>query len=67
MVITRRSYKLNERIPNILKEKLATDKEIFKNKNEWSKWNEIDRNIKRKVGEKTAQWLINRKEILGIA
>jgi IS605 OrfB family transposase len=67
MVIGRRSYKFKEKIPKILKRKVITDLDQFENKNEWSKWNEINKNIIRKVGEKPALWLINRKEILGIA
>ena len=67
MVIARRSYKLKEKIPKILKKMTVYDIDKFEKKNEWSKWNEINKSIKRKVGEKPALWLINRKEILGIA
>ena len=67
MVIGRRSYKFKEKVPKILKEKTITDLEKFEKKNEWSKWNEINKNIKRKVGENPALWLIIRKKILGIA
>ena len=67
MVIARRSYKLKEKIPKVLKEKMVDDLAKFEKKNEWSKWNEINKNIKRKVGENPALWLIIRKKILGIA
>lgn len=67
MAIARRNYKFREKVPEILIEKMVSDIESFEKKNEWSKWNEIDKNIKRKVGEKPAQWLNNRKKILGIA
>lgn len=67
MAIARRNYKFREKIPDILKEKMVSDIRNFEKKNEWSKWNEIDKKIKRKVGEKPAQWLNNRKKILGIA
>ncbi|MCB2290668.1 IS200/IS605 family accessory protein TnpB-related protein [Clostridium sp. CS001] len=66
MVIGRRSYKFKEKIPKLLKQKIVTDLEKFEKKNEWSKWNEINKNIKRKVGENPALWLINRKKVLGI-
>jgi len=67
MVIGRRSYKLREKIPKLLKEKMVIDLDKFEKKNEWSRWNEINKNIKRKVGETPALWLIIRKKILGIA
>lgn len=66
MVIARRSYKLKERIPKILKDKLVKDLDKFNNKNEWSKWNEINKNIKGKVGENPDLWTVNRKKLLGI-
>lgn len=66
MVIARRSYNLKEKVSKILKDKLITDLDKFNKKNEWSKWNEINKNIKRKVGENPDLWLVNRKKILGI-
>lgn len=66
MVIARRSYNYKEKIPRVLKEKFVTNIEQFKNKNEWSRWNEISKYIKVKVGENPASWLINRKKLLGI-
>jgi IS605 OrfB family transposase len=67
MVIARRSYKFKEKIPRILKDKLVDDIELFNQKNEWSKWNYINKIIKRKVGENPDSWIVNRKQILGIA
>ena len=66
MVIARRSYNFSEKVPKDLKEKVIEDLDKFKNKNEWTKWSEISRNIKRKVGENPALWLINRKKLLGM-
>lgn len=66
MVIARRSYKLRERIPKILKDKLVKELDKFNNKNEWSRWNEINKNIKGKVGENPDLWIVNRKKLLGI-
>lgn len=67
MVIGRRSYKFKEKIPALLKDKIITDSDKFEKKNQWSKWNEINKNIKEKVGENPALWLILRKKILGTA
>ncbi|MCT8977970.1 IS200/IS605 family accessory protein TnpB-related protein [Clostridium sp. CX1] len=67
MVIARRSYKFKERIPRILKDKLIDNIGLFNQKNEWSKWNYINKIIKRKVGENPDSWIVNRKQILGIA
>jgi len=64
MVIARRSYSLKEKVPKDLKERIIEDLDKFNNKNEWSKWSEINKNIKRKVGEKPALWLNNRKKYL---
>lgn len=66
MVIARRSYKLKERVPKILKDKVVTALDKFNKKNEWSKWNEINKNVKGKVGENPDLWLVNRKKILGL-
>lgn len=66
MVIARRSYKFKEKVPRILKDKLVINLDRFNNKNEWSKWNELNKIIKRKVGENPDLWLVNRKKILGI-
>ncbi|MBC2581462.1 IS200/IS605 family accessory protein TnpB-related protein [Clostridium sp. DJ247] len=67
MVIARRSYKFKEKIPKILKDKLVDNNELFNEKNDWSKWNYISKIIKRKVGERPDSWIVNRKQILGIA
>lgn len=66
MVIAR-SYKFKEKIPKILKEKMGNDLEKFDKKSEWSKWNEINKSIRGRVGENSALWLIIRRKILGIA
>ena len=66
MVIARRSYKFKEKVSKILKDKLVENINKFNNKNEWSKWNEINKIIKRKVGESPDLWLVNRKKILRI-
>ncbi|WP_454054045.1 IS200/IS605 family accessory protein TnpB-related protein [Clostridium sp. Marseille-Q7071] len=64
MVIARRSYNLKEKVPKILKDKLVKDTNKFNKKNEWSKWNEINKNIKGKVGENPDLRLVNRRKIL---
>lgn len=66
MVVARRSYKLKEKVPKILKSKLIHNKEEFNKKNEWSKWAIINNIIKRKVGEKPDLWIKNRKQTLGL-
>lgn len=66
MVIARRSYKFKEKVSKILKDKLVENIDKWDNKNEWSKWNEINKIIKRKVGENPDLWLVNRKKTLGI-
>lgn len=65
MVIARRSYKFKERIPKILKDEFVDNIELFEKKNEWGKWSYINKIIK--VGEKPDSWIVNRKQILGIA
>ena len=67
MVIGRRSYKLKEKVPKILKNKLICNKEEFNKRNEWSKWFIINKIIKGKVGEKPDLWIKNRKQTLGLA
>lgn len=66
MVIARRSYKFKERIPQILKDKLVNNVQLFDQKNNWSKWSYINKIIKRKAGENPDSWIVNRKQILGI-
>ena len=58
MVIARRSYKFKEKVSKILKDKLIENADKFNNKNEWSKWNEINKIVKRKVGENPDLWLV---------
>jgi IS605 OrfB family transposase len=67
MVIARRSYKFKEKIPKALKSKFVDNLKLFNQKNEWSKWSYINKIIKRKAGENPDYWIVNRKQILGIA
>ena len=66
MVIGRRSYRLKEKVPKILKSKLINNIEEFNKKNEWSKWSIINNIIKGKVGENPGLWIENRKRMLGL-
>jgi IS605 OrfB family transposase len=70
MVIARRSYGFKESVPNILKEKFATEKyqDKFDSYHEWKKWSMINSNLikKRKEVKKPDFWLANRKELLGL-
>ncbi|HKM02212.1 MAG TPA: IS200/IS605 family accessory protein TnpB-related protein [Sedimentibacter sp.] len=59
MVIGRRSYRLKEKVPKLLKNKLIDNIEEFNKKNEWSKWSIINNIIKGKVGEKPGLWIKN--------
>lgn len=47
MVIARRSYNFKERVPEILKDKIVKELDKFNKKNQWTKWNEINKDIKR--------------------
>jgi len=67
MVIGRRSYKFKEKIPKMLKDKLIQDIDKFNKKNEWARWSEINKIIKRKVGEKPGLWIEQRKDILEVS
>ncbi|MCM1990103.1 IS200/IS605 family accessory protein TnpB-related protein [Oceanirhabdus seepicola] len=67
MVIARRSYGFKEKVSKILKDVLVKDLDKFNKKNEWAKWSEINKNIKRKAGDKPDLWIVNRKKLLGIA
>ena len=67
MVIGRRSYGFKEKVPKLLKEVLVKNLNEFNKKNEWSRWNEISRNIKGKVGENPGLWLTHRKKLLKTA
>lgn len=58
MIIGRRSYEFKEKIPKILKDKLITDIDKINKKNEWARWSEVNRIIKRKVGEKPGIFMI---------
>ena len=67
MVIGRRSYRLKEKVPKILRNKLIENIKEFNKKNEWSKWSIINNIIKGKVGEKPGLWIENRKQTLKLA
>lgn len=64
MVIARRSYKLKEKVPKLLKDVLIADKTAFDKKNEWSRWNTVNNILKKKGVKKPDFWLANRKEML---
>jgi IS605 OrfB family transposase len=66
MVIGRRSYKLKEKIPKILKDKFIQDKDEYYKWNEWKKWSALDKNIKRKGVNNPGFWSGNRKKLLRI-
>ncbi len=67
MVIARRSYNLKEKVPKLIKDKLIDEIETFNKKNEWSRWNYINKQILRirKEVKNPDLWLVNRKQILG--
>lgn len=69
LVIGRRAFDYNEKVPKLLKEKLLTEEETikFNNKNNWKQWSIISNKIKRKGGENPGLWQRNRKYILDIA
>jgi IS605 OrfB family transposase len=66
MVIARRSYGLNERVPAILRDKLISDKEEFNKQSGWGKWNIISKIIEMKGGKNPGLWLTSRRVILGL-
>jgi len=69
MTIARRSYKLNESVPQILIDKYVAEKfkEKFNYYHQWKKWSMIDKNIKKKDEVKRPDfWIVNRKKLLGI-
>jgi hypothetical protein len=67
MVIARRSYKLKEKVPKLLKDKLIKDIDGFNRRNEWSRWAVINGIIDKKGVKTPGLWLGNRKQILGLA
>jgi IS605 OrfB family transposase len=67
MVIARRSFKLKEKVPKLLKDKLIKDIDGFNRKNEWSRWAVINKIINEKGVKSPGLWLGNRKQILGLA
>lgn len=66
MVIARRSYGFNEKVPKILKDRFIFDKEAFNKKNEWSRWTIINKIINKKGVNNPDLWLKQRKQILGL-
>lgn len=69
LVIGRRAFGFNEKIPKILKDKLLQEKEIekFGTQTNWKQWSIINKKIKKKGGEYPGLWLKNRKVFLNIA
>ena len=69
LVIGRRAFGYNEKVPKLLKDKLSTEKEKlkFNKENNWKQWSIISKKIKKKGGEKPGLWQRNRKYILSIA
>jgi len=65
MVIARRAYGYNEKVPEILKDKIVPHQTSFADKSEWGQWSTINKIIKKKGG--TGFWIRNRKRILGLA
>ncbi len=69
MVLIAKTYGCGIAIEDL---KFKNDKDVhskfsrIKHQYEWSKWNEINKSIKGKVGENPDLWLINRRKILGI-
>ncbi len=68
LVIGRRALGYKDKVPRILIDNLEDkSKQKFTTKiNEWSKWQIIKNNYKKKGGENPGFWQENRKEILGL-
>ena len=66
MVIGRRSYKLKEKIPKILKDKFIKYDTSFNKHNEWKKWGILNNYIKGKEVKIPDYWIENRKKLLGL-
>lgn len=68
LVIGRRAFGHNEKVPKLLKDKLLTEEEKlkFNKENNWKQWSIISKKIKKKGGEKPGLWQRNRKYILSI-
>lgn len=69
LVIGRRAFKFNEKVPKILKDKLLKEEEKkkFSKENNWKQWSVISKKIKSKGGENPGFWLRYRKLILNIS
>lgn len=69
LVIGRRAFGFNEKVPKILKDKLLDKKEIenFNKQTNWKQWFIISNKIKKKGGESPGLWLKHRKLFLNIA
>jgi IS605 OrfB family transposase len=69
LVIGRRAYGFKEKVPEILIDKFAGDKENFSKINEWKKWSIIHNSIKKKMKEvkSLSFWITNRKKILDLS
>ena len=69
LVIGRRAFKLNEKVPKLLKDKLLKqeEKEKFIKQTNWKQWSIISKKIKGKGGESPGLWLKHRKLILDIS
>ncbi|MCR1971843.1 IS200/IS605 family accessory protein TnpB-related protein [Clostridium sporogenes] len=69
LVIGRRAFGFNEKVPKILKDKLLDEKEIenFNKQTNWKQWSKISNKIKKKGCENPGLWLKHRKLFLNIA
>lgn len=69
LVIGRRAFKPNEKVPKLLKDKLLTEEERYKfnKENNWKQWSIINKKTKEKGGGNPGLWQKYRKEILDIA
>lgn len=69
LVIARRAFGFNEKIPKVLKTKLLEKSELekFNKQVNWKKWSIINQRIKKKGGEYPSLWLKHRKLLLNIS
>lgn len=68
LVIARRAFGYNDKVPAILKQKLLTEEEIieFNTKNNWKQWGIISKKIEQRGCTTSSSWQRNRKYILGL-
>ena len=68
LVIGRRAFGFNEKVPKILKDKLLNKSELekFNKQTNWKQWSIINEKIKKKGGEKPGLWLKHRNLFLNI-